>query len=711
LKVYQEFAFAPRSSIFHQIYSKMESFPHPIVRMGLAADWPSSTTIQTYQIYAHSTLHSEDILVTAGRRDWSAVYSVWNIRVADGETSFHSCNTYACAVCHVSFSQQNENVELRTGCDCGRFNRWNISSYPYSLLEETQLGPIGSYEYWADDGSKVISLVEDSNGIDPFYQLCIAGCSIYRKLCKKEQQDQWQFSPGHGDKVLRFGHKILEMWECISGHKILQKLYNECVGCTCFSPDGNYIVCITGEDVPELISSKDGTVLHKWDRIGWIYQVQFFPTGTKFIVWDNSKVYLFDGEIWHQRSVICHSISISPDGERVAIITRDGIEIFNYMLEERLERHELDILPTHHYHLLWVHSNLICINDDFANNDNSITFHRFSHSSHPSPATSDLSPVCKLFLSPNSCHLLTIHENNSIHLWGVKSGHHQSQPLDGVLTAFSMDAHIDFASDSSNAILWDKYQVVILQLSAGIVKRIPTISYPSSTLLAVTFFAGSASILTFQSNGSIERFFVHDMSHYSMPPLLSQLKEIRQLAISPKEKLVAICSDIGLVVYGISQNIQKVALSSSLLVGSGFSPDSTHIYTLEITGGRWMLSSINTRNWNVCRVDAGVKALVDEHEQSLGHANPLMGDGWSVLRFSWVYYFDFIDQFFDLSTGQEIIPALLHLAGNQVHYMDHALMTLPEQRGHGWSSAQGGLAYIHQGRAIVIDSSSLITQM
>jgi WD40 repeat protein len=691
--VYHEFAFAPQSSIFHQVYSKMESFPHPVVRLGLDAEWPSGGTVQTYYISTSCMSPSEDILVTGGEREGCAVYSVWDTRSSYGETFVHPCKSDECEVNHVSIDEREEIVELRTGCECGTLCRWSISLDPHCLLEETRSGSLGHDRLWADDGGKVVSRMEDGST-----QLSILSTPhIQHNLWDEMDLRSWQFSPGPGDKVLGYGSRwqegdrTLAVWECASGRKLFQKSYRGDITAR-FSPDGTMVAC-AGGDVAELISAEDGTVLRSWDGIRGMPSIQFFPKGDKFLTRNDDVIHLFDGDIRHEIKMRCDSICMSPDGQKVAIIGEDYIDIFNHAVDERLEHYKLNSSPGHRTYFSWNHSVLLSIGDG------SISFHHLSHNA-PTPS----STVENLFLSPDSRHLLTFHVDKSIHVWDVKS----ASPLhtfDSNFTRFSGPIKVEYAPNSSDVLVWNRHRLMALQFSTGPIKWPLSVPQASSALLAVAFFPNSDHILVIHSDGNVTTVSLNDMSTHVMSPLYSQVQEIRHMVISPNSQLVAICGDVGLIIHGIGQDMYRIPLFSEHLKGAGFSPDGTNLYILETNRGRGMLSRVNTRVWTVHRIwaDYGYPHLPSFTET-------MIGDCFSVLRYSWGERYGRIHRFIDLSTGKRVIPPSSRINCSNLLYQNKWITRLPDATPCEWSITQDHLAYIDRGKDFVVDYSSLVEQ-
>jgi WD40 repeat protein len=639
---------------------------------------------------------SEDILITGGEREGCAVYSVWNIRSAGGETFVHSCKKDECRVNHVSIDEREEVVKLRTGCKCGTLCRWNVSSDSHCLLEETQSGSPGSYRWWADDGRNAVLDMENGST-----QLCIFSTPPVQHHLGDEMEIEewaWQFSPGPGDKVLGYEWSIEDtvfaVWECVSGHKLFRKSFRDGITAR-FSPDGTTVVCVGG-GVVELISAEDGTVLHSWDGIWGVESIQFFPKGDKFLTWNDDVIHLFDGDIRHEREMDCRSICISPDGQKVAIIGYGYIDIFNSVLDERLEHHELNCYPGDRIYFSWNHSILLSI--DY----NSISFH---HLSHNAPASS--SAVEKLFLSPDSRHLLTFRADMSIHVWDVKSGR-RLHTFDKHFTGLSGIIKVEYAPNSSGVLIWDHNRLMTLQFSARLTKWALSEPQASSALLSSTFFPNSDHLLVINSHGKVTTVSLNNMSTRSISPLYSQVQEIRQLVISPTEQLVAICSDVGLIIHGIRQDMYRIPLFSKHVKGVGFSPDGTNLYALEANEGTWMLLRVDTRTWTVDRIWADYGHYLHLYVPSFTRI--MIGDSFFILRNSWSQFDRRIDKFVDLSTGKQVIPPSSHIKYSDLLYQNEWIMHLPGATHSVWSITQDHLAYIDGGKAFVMDYSSLIKQ-
>jgi hypothetical protein len=94
LAVYHLFAFAPKSTVFQEFYSKLRSFPHPVVTMGLEDDWPALITIEPHAINTSCLSKCGSWLATGGKEANRAIYGIWNVESIDGETYLHPCGKF-----------------------------------------------------------------------------------------------------------------------------------------------------------------------------------------------------------------------------------------------------------------------------------------------------------------------------------------------------------------------------------------------------------------------------------------------------------------------------------------------------------------------------------------------------------------------------------------------------------------------------------------
>ncbi|PVF90971.1 hypothetical protein CPB86DRAFT_878753 [Serendipita vermifera] len=267
LDVYYHFAFTPKSTIFQKIYSKLESFPHPVVTMGLADDWPPYTSIKTHCIHTQCLSPCGSWLVTGGGDGSYPVYGVWNVELADGETSVHPCATRGCSVVGVLLSYgHNHQLWLHTICRCNVIFRWNLFTSFHTLLDETRLDPTEKYYMWSDDGSKVLTWnVKRDHG----------GYSLWKRETPEsyfqipgdydgDSSDHWSFSPGGGDKLDYHTSNRLEIWDRSGTKQIFSRIFDGNVEYTQFSPNGETIVAVQAMLI-HCISSLNGETI--WSMV------------------------------------------------------------------------------------------------------------------------------------------------------------------------------------------------------------------------------------------------------------------------------------------------------------------------------------------------------------------------------------------------------------------------------------------------------------
>jgi hypothetical protein len=235
-------------------------------------------------------------------------------------------------------------------------------------------------------------------------------------------------------------------------------------------------------------------------------------------------------------------------------------------------------------------------------------------------------------------------------------------------------------------------------------------------------FPDSNRVLIIDADGNVTTISLRDISRHSMPHLHLQLSKIRQLVVSPKEQLVAICSDLGLIIHGLHQTIDGITLLSNGVHGAKFSPDGAYLYTLEFSAHFYiMISRVDTQNWTVQRIlpetvdyfHINVLVPIYSRGRASIELDTIMADGLSALRVSWEQHRQFGDIFLDFSTGRQIIPPSSSINGCHLRYRGQWLMRLPIPLGDMCKTVmnQDHLAYIDQGKVFVLDHSSLIKQM
>ncbi|CAG8738216.1 3025_t:CDS:1 [Acaulospora colombiana] len=254
LDVYYHFAFTPKSTIFQRVYSKIRSFPHPVVTIGLEDDWPSHTKIKTHRIVTHCLSPCGNWLATGGSRGSYAAYRIWDVALADGETSVHPCGEKGCTVQLVLWSyDQDHQPLLQTICKCKILFRWNLSTYPHTLLDEIKLDFKREYSKWSEDGSRALTY-DHHNDSDiyslwsrdspqSYFQMPGSYRTPYRYLA---EEHKCSFSPGSGDKLEHHMLYTLKLWDCIGMQELFSKSFNMSLEYVQFSPNGETLVLLVG---------------------------------------------------------------------------------------------------------------------------------------------------------------------------------------------------------------------------------------------------------------------------------------------------------------------------------------------------------------------------------------------------------------------------------------------------------------------------------
>ncbi|PVF92280.1 YVTN repeat-like/Quino protein amine dehydrogenase [Serendipita vermifera] len=658
-------------SIKSQVYSKIESFPHPVVTMGLDMDWPSTVTIQMHHIKICRLSPSEDTIFAhqqvGGHRDKIAVYSTWDIRTGDGTTFVHPCKTQGCSVIHVSIHQECQNGEFRTGCKCGVVCRWGISPTLYFLKKITRLGPKDIYEYWSEDGTKALYRPKKGAGTNSLGRLCIAGTPpVHHDLGTHTDHEErpypfgkWMFSPGSGDKILLFDPlRVLDIWECASGRQLFQQPYHAFLNAQ-FSPDGTSIACINLGNALELISAEDGSVLYGWDRIIGAHNILFSIKENKLVIWSENKIYSIDGKMRHQVDMEdCKRVFISSDGQKIAVILSKHVDIYDISFQ-RIEHYDLsNLIYNSHNYLSWTHSILVSDADGHGSIiGDTISLHNIASNTKITASSHD---VHEFHLSPDSCHLLTLHKDRSICLWDVKSGQ-RLHTFDSHHTNFSRRTHIEYAPDSSCAFLLDSNSLILLWTPPGVMQSISLLIFSdressatesAPNILSAAFFPNSTRILVLKSNGNMTGHSLDGIIPHPIPPLQFQVEDVRKFVISPTGHLAAICCKKGLIVHGIAEHVHQMPLLSRSVQSVVFSPDGTHVYGLIHSAGKWAIASVDTLRWTTHRISAS-EGYLGVPLIGYGRLHIVTGNGWLTLRCSYDMAIGNQNRFFKIPTGKQ----------------------------------------------------------
>ncbi|PVG01762.1 hypothetical protein CPB86DRAFT_57754 [Serendipita vermifera] len=749
-QVYRIFALCPLSSIFQQVYAKSTSFPHPTVTIGVELDWPSTMTIQTYDIQVSILLLPDDLLATGGQREAMPVFSVWDMKTTDGITSTHPCGTRHCTVTHLSFTNSGDSSLLHTGCNCGKLCKWKVSPYSCSVLSQVSLERNGICIAWADDGTKAITFsITEQIGCKKqgrkYYcnTYTDAGPSTRHEILEDQNRGDekddvtdrktWiRFTPCSGD---RFVHWIpgvskdkLAIFDSSSGRLISRKSYPHALKEIHFSPDGRNILLWLG--LPgqlELMSSKDGSDSWKWTlEDGFIKSVRFFPNTTRILLLSTSATYIidsFDGSTLYKRDAgeavfPCCSI-ISPNGERIASHSRGKIQIMDHALGEYTTEYLAEEMG-HILHFSWAHKTLIFMEDHY-DGRSSLSFQRLS-SNIPTiePVRNANSYISSSFLSPNGHFLLTVHHDDSLGLWNTTSG--IKLPITGNDGKGVFRNHrIQWAQDSSTALIWSPNHLTSLRTDSGQMQIIPlpvTIALvppsPASPLLACSFFSTSNQILSIQSDGYTTKLLLDKSISLSICRLLSPPESIYELLVSPNGQSAALICERELLVLNLSDGSCQHPLGQGKFSGAGFSPDGTHLCVVE------SLAYLNTVFiiWHIEMSSLSIRKCHVQlqptwHSPKLRSVSSLTSGNRSILSTltSRSLSKGVTSCFFDCADGKQIIPSFVCYEDGHLRYGTHSLMEPYFPDDAVSCISENGIAYIEKGRMVVVDYSLLISQM
>jgi WD40 repeat protein len=729
LKVYHEFAFAPRSSIFQQIYSKSTSFPHPIVTIGLPEDWTSHKVIHTYTIQSSCLSPTEDTLATGGKRENLPVFSLWNLHTTDNKTLVHPCGTNECFVAHVSFDVHG--AQLRTGCGCGKLCKWDISTNLNFQSVETMPGIKGFCRWWSDDGSKVVSErprepSDHSSLTDHYYDIWLVGSSVLKCVEEIEHtQTMWIFSPGSGDKVINLDNTSLTLFECSSGEQLSKHSYTDFITCIQFSPDSTVIVLsisvqpvhflssTTASQSIHLLSSTTGQVIWAQEWMKETRILQFLPNGEGIVVGNRCDLCIIrpsDGSIQYQgasdESVVNHKILVSSDSKRIAKLSNKGIEIFNTALDTVLERYLSDLHPVSCHHLSWNHSTLISITSVFPF---PIAISFFFLSQPPTLATRDRSmDVSGFTLSPDGRRLLTSQRDGSLILWDAESGNIVID-IPGISDISKGSRYIEFAQDSSLVLVWNSAYFLVLEAIKGYIicgslpireSKSGPLNLPPPKILACTFFPLSHRVLALQSDGALCSISIND-SVTSVVQYLSpdDFTTVLFLAISPTEQLVAVACKKEMLITNFAQIVYRKALASNHFWWARFSPDGKRLYTMVLQGGRYLISYIDISELSVSHLYSDWSRNLQDTTFMSIHST---GGDWFSLIFPIGYSNSgFQALFLDAQDGKPIIASTLYPLSVRLLYGNSSYP----------SFAHHCIAYQNRGEVIVVNFSLIISQM
>jgi WD40 repeat protein len=597
--VYNLFAVTPSSSIF-QHYSKSKIFPHPIVRMGLQTDWPHDIHVQTHFITTLRLSSDGKILVTGGRREDLPVFALWDPHLSEGKISVHPCRRLDCWVEYVSFAADTR--QLTTGCSCGVLCDWDTSMYPPVLLKQRQLEINGLIWKWAEDGSKFImdermDITNESQKLI-FTLSFVRTPAIYHTLHETvsplgwrpgftHPEHHWKFSPGSGDRVILYKkapyNGKLMLWECLSGKQLFQILipveeleYGEC--CFCFSPDIERVIFSFPSKSISLIS-KEGSLLWHYEEETIYRGACFLPTG-EILVRTADDICIrnpLDGRILRtiKRRLpfifefIYDSVFVSPDEQRIAIVSNDKLEIFDSRLDVCLQHYNIQSINPRLACFSWATLTLFLMELD------SISFY---HMSLEQPNMDSLKDptigVSSIKLSPNGLYLLVIHWDNVVALWETASS--SAWTLGPLFEENVQNIEVSFSDNSSYAILWSKdCDIMVVETASGQIH-----SVKATEAVAATFLPVSKRILVIEQDNNLKSLsFINTTCEYrgKLTPLLGSAQK---LVASPSEQAFAVIGSNGVTIRKDLDTGDGNYAFSGTIYDASFSPEDSHLCIL-----------------------------------------------------------------------------------------------------------------------------------
>ncbi|PVF97648.1 hypothetical protein CPB86DRAFT_826310 [Serendipita vermifera] len=723
LKIYHEFIYAPPSSIFRQVYSKLRSFPHPMATIGHSGDWAISESPSPYVIEALCLSPLENTLVTAGCKAGSPVFSIWDAETADCTTSLHPCGTHKCTVYHLSFDRDSAETRLRTGCACGKLCLWDISSRGAFLLNEFQIPSSGMCKWWAEDGSKTISMTDTRQGVGHATVFIITGISVpHCELYHGQKEDRWIFSPGQGAKVICLGEqgKLLVCWECSSGERLFKKSLplHETFYEVSFSPDSRSILYTfevgTSKDSVELISSHTGALL--WSHIEIkLRALRYNPNLNEIVVLTTRNISTInpsDGSTTHtttfqaaglRPSSQIHDMSFSSDGKKVAISLDGYMQVFDRNSGDCLMTYRFDSQSFNHCLFLWSRSLTI------RGSSNSVVFCPVRLDSPPVVDEVSKMLTSKLCLSPNGDYLLTAQLPNQLNLWNTISGVQIPIPRNPHISYYN-DVEIKFSEDSLSVMIYNSSifrlenikDMNTIVLSLGIQKGE---FFPRSNRIFIWNISNAPRLLS--SSGSLEKTWEISSLPYD---------RVTNITISNTERIIALVYWARMVLVQIVPQERIVASFEGSFCGGGFSSDDSRLCVAQIEDGTIVVSCINILTEPMTRhhttildhpMVGSVPTSLYSIQSSYTSTKTFTCDGRAILGVNFRDHWSF----FDCSDGRRVIPALLNQRHSSIYYGDYWLLDLPPNILGNVQVGQERIAYVDNDHAVVLDLSLLINDI
>jgi hypothetical protein len=733
---YHYIGFAPLSSIFHQLYANSSSFPHPVAPIGPDSDWPSEIVVQVHEIETQDLSSCGNWFATGGSSNNRAIFAVWDMQTGDGTTATHPCVGFGCSIHYLAFDQRKNNVKLRTRCKCQKLCVWDITIEPFALLQEVQLKSSRSLEWWADDYSKAVSkrtpehpddwgevflsTLNDGKEVD----LLKLGHATYSYI-------GWKFSPKAGEKVAGWSKKCLELFECISGRRCFKKyIFPEHYGDfdnVWFSPDAKSIFYSRKNTqshgwIAGLLSSDDGNQL--WSRsANRVLHVEFFPGEDKILVGTDKSICfmsLFDGCTKQSSPLTPLNISISPEKNRIAVVTREGVEMLDPVTFDRIQWHPwTDLMNIDFVDISWKHSNIVKISHRGPADQSLTFFNLLSSKPLPQDTSSEAkAAVMDLFLSPDGMHLLTRHLDDSIQLWCSISGNKIDLTGD-YIDKVESKSHIEYSIDSSNIIIWGEVgnRLVIVDTTTG---QAQVIRPPFSHILAATLYPLSKRIAIINRDYEAIIVSISGVVLYSLGKISSTFTSVKSIVISPLECSISLIGNrkqrytISVFQYGTNPIHRHYRCSITTL--AKFAPNGSHLLVVEnmdYYGDRISLIRMSNRPMQrfiitlpKSYVGWGLPAFRLSKPITLGHrsffrVDSRFNDGTTAMEL-----------FLDCSDGRLFACPTLRREGNMVYYGKHRLPITQLLISSLFEVSEHNIAYVNDhGQVVIVNYSGYIDRM
>jgi WD40 repeat protein len=584
LDVYQLFAFTPKSTIFQEIYVKSQSFPHPIVTMGLEDHWPQHESIRTHWIVTTHLSSCGNWLATGGYDFGRPVYGLWDLESVDGGTDIHPCGTFPCSVINVILYPHNSRLCLQTSCRCGLMCRWDPVTRPHGLIEEFRLDSNQRYVQWSEDGRYMVT--EEQNDI--WRECYLSSRDTPRDHARLSSEAGWKgtFSPWKGSKLAFYRGGVLRIWDCATMKRLFSKYPGKEVKNISFTPDAKKFFLCT-DDFLQFCLSKDGTII--WNRQfgAEISFSTFFFNGQKIALRDIHNSVLIinaaDGSTLNgpYNGPYANYTFIHPQNEQKALLINNGIiSKWNPLYRESVQ--ELYVIPDDiRYegcmHLSWCHQSIVQVTRS------TVTF----YSTH-SPAQ-QVSIIAAL-LSPDGNYLAALTKDGDIRIWDSRSG---CQLLSQNISIHDIsDLRIEFAGHSHLLLVWSPTTLEVMDIEMASIMRLDARKIVSTVFLHPPLQL--ACILTIETNGGVH-LYPEEASKKPISPLSFRPSRSITFTISPDNSLLATTRDGILIIKDLLKGGLEMHWPGAF-TGITFSPDSSQITIVEdhSTTSHMKLSDMHT---------------------------------------------------------------------------------------------------------------------